>query len=226
MKDGEYKLCTNPSEFPENMYKVQSIEEPIISSKIIIPNEYLGAVMRISDERRGKQTHLEYLGDRIVLEYEFPLAEIVENHFFNELKKCTSGYASLSMDLENTKYSGSDVVRMEVTLNGERVDCLSSLTHKDAGMDRARSLAQQLSKLIPRQLFDVAVQVSLNGKSVAKETIKQMRKNVTAKLYGGDETRKMKLLEKQKEGKRKMKSIGKVNVEPDLFAKVIQQQKP
>ncbi len=128
------------------------------------------------------------------------------------------------MDLENTKYVKSDVVRMEVQLNGERVDCLSSLTHRNAGLDKARSLAHQLSKLIPRQQFDVAVQICLNGKSVAKETIKQMRKIVTAKLYGGDQTRKMKLLEKQKEGKKKMKAIGKINVEPDIFAKLIQQQ--
>eukprot|EP00158_Paraphelidium_tribonemae_P009564 Partr_v1_DN28899_c1_g1_i3_m34159 putative Promotes mitochondrial protein synthesis. May act as a fidelity factor of the translation reaction, by catalyzing a one- codon backward translocation of tRNAs on improperly translocated ribosomes. Binds to mitochondrial ribosomes in a GTP-dependent manner (By similarity) len=220
LKDGSVKIIDNPAEFPE-IYSISEIREPVVPAKIISPEEYIGPIMKLSELRRGSQKNLEYLGNRVVLEYDFPLADIVENHFFNELKQISSGFASLSLGMEKSRFVTSDIVKVDVALNGENVDALSSLTHKSLALQQGRTYAQKLQKVIDRQLFEVSIQVMVSGKSIARETVKALRKNVTAKCYGGDITRKMKLLEKQKEGKKRMKTIGKIQISPEAFLSLV-----
>jgi GTP-binding protein LepA len=204
----------NPSAMPEPQ-KVDFIEEPFFTATLLLPSGYTGTVMDLCQGRRGEMQKMEYLSEeRVELVYRIPLAEVVVD-FFDQLKSRTKGYASL--DYEPTDYSRSDLVKVDVLLNGVPVDAFSAIVHRDKGADYGRKMTAKLHELIPRQLFDVPIQAAVGGRIVARETVKAKRKDVLAKCYGGDITRKRKLLEKQKEGKRRMKNIGRVEVPQEAF---------
>jgi GTP-binding protein LepA len=218
MKDGTELKVDNPSDLPPNE-KTERLEEPIVAMKIQAPTEYVGPLLKLCEERRGTQTNMEYVGsDRVVVYYDLPFAEVVYD-FFDKMKSVTRGYAS--MDYELAGYRAAPLVKLDVLLNGEAVDALSIIVHRDRAYDRGRSLAQKLRKIIPRQQFDVAIQAAIGSKIIARETVKAYRKDVTAKCYGGDISRKRKLLEKQKEGKRRMKQVGAVEVPQEAFLSVL-----
>lgn len=215
---GEINLIDNPAKLPERQY-IARIEEPYISATIIVPNEYVGAILQLCQERRGTQSSMESItADRMIITYELPLNEIVLD-FYDRLKSATRGYGSL--DYEYTGYKESDLVKVDILLNGESIDSLSFITHREKATYKGRQLIEKLREMIPRQLFEVVLQVAIGGKIIARETVKPLRKNVTAKCYGGDITRKRKLLEKQKEGKKKMKMIGRVEVPREVFLAVL-----
>ncbi|MEK6815472.1 MAG: translation elongation factor 4, partial [Nitrospirota bacterium] len=206
LTDGETVSVDNPTMVPDRG-RIDSIEEPFIRAVIITPEEYVGAILALCQERRGAQTDLKYIGpDRVMVTYEIPLNEVVLD-FYDRLKSATRGYASFDYDLIG--YKASDLVKLDVLLNGETVDALSVIVHREKAPRRGRQLAEKMKEIIPRQLYEVAIQAALGTKVVARETVPALRKNVTAKCYGGDITRKRKLLEKQKEGKRRMKQVGR-----------------
>jgi GTP-binding protein LepA len=208
----------NPSAMPEPQ-KVDFIEEPFFTTTLLLPREYTGTVMDLCQGRRGEMQKMEYLSEeRVELVYRIPLAEVVVD-FFDQLKSRTKGYASL--DYEPTDYSRSDLVKVDVLLNGVPVDAFSAIVHRDKGAEYGRKMTAKLRELIPRQLFDVPIQAAIGGRIVARETVKAKRKDVLAKCYGGDITRKRKLLEKQKEGKRRMKNIGRVEVPQEAFVSAL-----
>lgn len=208
----------NPSEFPEPT-KIESIEEPYVKAQIMVPNEYVGAVMELAQRKRGDFVTMDYLdANRVNIIYHIPLSEIVYD-FFDKLKSSTRGYASF--DYEISDYQSSKLVKMDILLNGEKVDALSFIVHKDFAYDRGKLIVEKLKKLIPRQLFEVPIQASIGQKIVARSDIKALRKNVLAKCYGGDISRKRKLLEKQKAGKKRMKAIGSVEVPQEAFLSVL-----
>ena len=201
------------------MGTVTEIEEPILRISILTPADYTGTVMELCQGRRGELDKLSYLSpERIELKYRLPLAEVVLN-FFDQLKSRTQGYASL--DYEPAGYMKSDLVRVDILLQGESVDAFSAVVHRDASYEYGRKMAERLKELIPRQQFEVPIQATIGGRIIARETVRAYRKDVTAKLYGGDITRKRKLLEKQKQGKRKMKSIGRVDVPQEAFVSAL-----
>ena len=204
----------SPAELP-NPTTIEYIEEPVVAARVVVPSEYVGNIMTLAQERRGQYQRMDYLEEgRTRLEYRLPLAEIVVD-FYDRLKSLSRGYASLDYDLAG--YERGEVVKMDLLLNGEPVDALSSIVHRDKAYEWGRTLAQRLKELIPRQMFPVAIQAAVGNKVIARETVGAIRKNVTAKCYGGDVTRKRKLLEKQKEGKRRMKQIGSVEVPQEAF---------
>jgi GTP-binding protein LepA len=199
---------------------VEEIEEPYIKAQVIVPKEYVGAVMELCNERRARFDHLEYLSEaRALITYEMPLAEIVLD-FYDQLKSRSRGYASL--DYEILGYRESDLVKLDILLAGDAVDALSLVVHKDKAYAAGKTLVERLQKKIPRQLYEVAIQASIGSRIIARETVKPVRKDVIAKCYGGDVTRKRKLLEKQKEGKKRMKQVGSVEIPQEAFLAVLQ----
>lgn len=207
----------NPGLLPE-LNKFREILEPISRAKILVPKKYIGSVMSLCNARRGRQCSIRYLAGQVELTYDLPLNEIVID-FFDRLKSVSRGYASLDYSLE--RYQESDVIKLDILLNGDKVDALALMVHRSTAPKKARQLTESLKKVIPRQQFDVAIQAAIGGKIIARKTVKAYRKNVTAKLYGGDVTRKMKLLDKQKAGKKRMKKIGKVEVPQEAFLSVL-----
>ncbi len=217
-KSGEELFIENPSDLPD-MSEVDHIEEPYVLATVITPSEYVGGIMNLFLERRGIQNRMEYLeGGRVIMEYEVPLAEILVD-FYDHLKSISRGYAS--MDYDFIGYKRSDLVKLDILINGKPVDALSVIVHKDKAYYKGRELAKRLKEIIPRQLFEVAIQAAIGRKIIARETVKPLRKDVLAKCYGGDVTRKRKLLEKQKEGKKRMKMIGKVEIPQEAFLAVL-----
>ncbi|MCI0129803.1 translation elongation factor 4 [Vagococcus sp. CY53-2] len=218
LTDGSQVIVDNPAEFPEPGV-IDSVEEPYVKAQIMVPNDYVGAVMDISQRKRGEFVTMDYLDDyRVNIVYNIPLSEIVFD-FFDKLKSGTKGYASL--DYELIGYRTSNLVKMDILLNAEKVDALSFIVHKDFAYERGKAIVEKLRKLIPRQQFEVPIQAAIGAKIVSRTDIKALRKNVLAKCYGGDVSRKRKLLEKQKEGKKRMKQIGSVEVPQEAFMAVL-----
>jgi GTP-binding protein LepA len=216
--DGTIEQVSNPAKLPEPD-KIAEIREPVIATTIFAPQEYVGAVMTLCTQKRGVQTNMHYSPSHVVLSYDLPLNEVVLD-FFDRLKSLTRGYGSLDYDFK--EYRPADMVRLDVLVNGERVDALSSMVHRSNAQHRGRDLVSRLRGLIPRQMFDVAIQAAIGSHIVARENVKALRKNVLAKCYGGDVTRKKKLLEKQKEGKKRMKQVGAVEIPQEAFLAVLQ----
>ncbi len=211
---GELTTVDNPAHLPDEN-SIEAIEEPFILTSIHMPEEYLGAVMKLCEDRRGLQRDLRFLGEkRVILHYELPLAEIVFD-FYDRLKSVSRGYASL--DYEFLDFRAGPLVKLDIRINGEVVDALSIIVHRDKSYERGRALCEKMRQLIPRQMFEVAIQAAIGSKIIARESVKALRKNVTAKCYGGDITRKRKLLEKQKEGKKRMKQVGRVEIPQEAF---------
>ena len=218
MLDGKVKLVDNPVLLP-SPNDVQGLEEPYIRASIITPEEYIGPIMQISIEARGTHVTTEYVdAKRVNMHYEFPLAEIIFD-FYDKLKSVSRGYASF--DYEFLDYRSSELTKLDILVNGEVVDALSVIVHSDKAYAWGRRVCDRLSTLIPRQLFDVAIQASLGSRIIARSTVKALRKNVLAKCYGGDVSRKKKLLEKQKAGKKRMKAIGNVEIPQDAFLAIL-----
>jgi len=210
----ETVVVDNPSRLPPED-QTEAIDEPFILAEIHLPETYLGAVMRLCEERRGVQRDLHYAGpQRVILHYEMPLAEIVFD-FYDRLKSVSRGYASL--DYEFLDFRPEHLVKLDLRINGEVVDALSIIVHRDKAYERGRVLCEKMRELIPRQMFEVSIQAAIGSRIIARESVKPLRKNVTAKCYGGDITRKRKLLEKQKEGKRRMKQVGRVEIPQEAF---------
>lgn len=218
MKDGTLLEVENPSKLPD-LAKIEEIREPIIVSTILVPQEYVGAVMTLCNQKRGVQRNMQYLGRQVMLTYDMPMNEVVMD-FFDKLKSTSRGYASL--DYEFKEFQPSDLVKLDIMVNGEKVDALSLIVHRSTSVYRGRELASKMRELIPRQMFDIAVQATIGSHIIARETIKALRKNVLAKCYGGDITRKKKLLEKQKAGKKRMKQVGNVEIPQAAFLAILQ----
>ncbi|MEN6461929.1 MAG: translation elongation factor 4 [Syntrophomonas sp.] len=218
LTDGSEVHVENPAYWPDPQ-RIDKVLEPFVKASIMVPDEFVGTVMELCQDKRGAFQNMEYLSrHRVIITYKLPLAEILYD-FFNGLKSRTKGYASL--DYELCGYEASDLVKLDIMLNGEIVDALSTIVHKEKSYYRARALVEKLRKIIPRQLYEVAIQSAIGGRIIARESVKDMRKDVLAKCYGGDITRKKKLLEKQKEGKKRMKQIGHVEVPKDAFMSVL-----
>ena len=218
MKDGGISEIENPSKLPD-LGKIDEIREPIITANILLPQDYVGPVMTLCNNKRGIQKNMQYLGRQVMLSYELPLNEVVLD-FFDKLKSVSRGYASL--DYEFKEYRADDLCKLDILINGERVDALSLIVHRANSVSRGRDLATRMRGLIPRQMFDVAVQAAIGSQIVARENVKALRKNVLAKCYGGDISRKKKLLEKQKAGKRRMKQVGSVEIPQEAFLAILQ----
>ena len=218
LRDGTVVDIENPSKLPD-LSRVEEIREPIISVTILVPQDYVGPVLTLCTEKRGVQRNMQYRGRQVVLTYELPLAEVVMD-FFDRLKSVSRGYAS--MDYEFVEFRAADVVKLDILINGERVDALSVMVHRAAAQYRGREVVHKMRGLIPRQMFDVAIQSAIGAQIIARETVKAMRKDVLAKCYGGDITRKRKLLEKQKAGKKRMKAVGSVEIPQEAFLAILQ----
>jgi len=215
--DGQTLYVDNPSRLPD-IGSIEDMREPIVAATILVPNEYVGSVMTLCVEKRGMQRDLKYMGSQVQIEFDLPMAEVVMD-FFDRLKSATRGFGSL--DYSFVRFESCPLVRLDILINGERVDALAAIVHKDHSQSRGRELAEKLRELIPRQMFDVAIQAAIGRHVIARTTVKALRKNVTAKCYGGDATRKRKLLEKQKAGKKRMKQVGRVEIPQDAFLAVL-----
>ena len=218
LTDGTTTYVDNPAKLPPSN-EIGDIREPIITANILLPPEHVGSVIKLCTDKRGKQTKMHYVGNQVSLQYEMPLAEVVLD-FFDRLKSVSRGYASF--DYEFSRFASAPVVRLDVLINGDVVDALSMIVHRDNAYQRGRELVDKMQELIPRQMFEVAVQAAIGSHIIARATVKALRKNVTAKCYGGDITRKRKLLEKQKEGKKRMKQLGSVEIPQEAFLAVLQ----
>ena len=217
--NGEVITLENPAKLPE-LNRISEVREPIIEASILVPQEYVGAVIGLCEEKRGIQQAIQYLGGQVSIRYDLPLSEVVLD-FFDRLKSVSRGYASF--DYHFKRFQAGPFVRIDVLINGERVDALSLILHRDQAQRRGRDLAVKMKELIPRQMFDVAIQSAIGSQVIARTTVKALRKNVTAKCYGGDVSRKRKLLEKQKAGKKRMKQVGRVEIPQEAFLAVLQQ---
>jgi len=216
--DGKTLTIDNPTKLPDAV-RIERIEEPFIRAQIITPPDYIGNVMKISNERRGILKNTSYIDpSRADIVYEFPLSEVIFD-FFDKLKSVSRGYASL--DYEFAGYRESNLVKLDILINGEPLDALSTIVHKERAYDQGKNLCGKLRRLIPRQMFEVIIQASIGNKVIARESVKALRKNVLAKCYGGDVTRKRKLLEKQREGKKRMKQVGRVEIPQEAFLAVL-----
>jgi len=218
MQDGTLIEVENPSRLPDAS-KIEEIREPIITATILVPNDYVGSIMTLCTNKRGTQKNMQYMGRQVMLTWELPLNEVVMD-FFDKLKSASRGYASLDYDFK--EFRSADLVKLDIMINGERVDALSLIVHRASAQSRGRDLAEKMRQLIPRQMFDVAVQAAIGSHIIARENIKALRKNVLAKCYGGDITRKKKLLEKQKAGKKRMKQVGTVEIPQEAFLAILQ----
>ena len=215
--EGKTLRIENPSALPDYS-KVKAILEPIARANILVPESYIGAVMKLCNDKRGKQISMRYVADQAELAYDIPLSEIVVD-FFDRLKSVSRGYASLDYSLD--RYEEADVIKLDILLNGDRVDALAHMAHRSVASLKGKQFTESLKEVIPRQQFDVAIQAAIGGKIISRQTVKAYRKDVTAKLYGGDVTRKMKLQKKQKAGKKRMKNIGRVEIPQDAFLSVL-----
>ncbi|WP_223246755.1 translation elongation factor 4 [Sulfuriferula thiophila] len=218
MKDGEVIEIENPSKLPD-LSKIEEIREPIITATILVPEEYLGNVMTLCTQKRGAQTNMQYMGRQVMLNYDMPMNEVVMD-FFDRLKSATRGYASLDYDFK--EFRTADLVKLDILVNSEKVDALSLIVHRATSQYKGRELASKMRELIPRQMFDVAIQAAIGAQIIARENVKALRKNVLAKCYGGDISRKRKLLEKQKAGKKRMKQVGNVEIPQEAFLAILQ----
>jgi GTP-binding protein LepA len=218
LRDGSMMEIENPSKLPD-VSKIAEIREPIITATILVPQEYLGSVITLCINKRGAQKNMQYMGRQVMLTYELPLNEVVMD-FFDRLKSTSRGYASL--DYEFKEFRTSDLVKLDILINSDKVDALSLIVHRSNSQYRGRELAQKMRELIPRQMFDIAVQAAIGSHIIARESIKALRKNVLAKCYGGDISRKRKLLEKQKAGKKRMKQVGNVEIPQEAFLAILQ----
>jgi GTP-binding protein LepA len=217
LRDGTVMEIENPSRLPD-VSQIAEIREPMITASILVPGDYVGPVMTLCTEKRGAQKNMQYLGRQVMLTYELPLNEVVMD-FFDRLKSVSRGYASLDYDF--LEYRAGDLVRLDILINNERVDALSLIVHRANAQYRGRDVAERMRKLIPRQMFDIAIQAAIGAHIIARETVKAMRKNVLAKCYGGDISRKKKLLEKQKAGKKRMKQVGTVEIPQEAFLAIL-----
>jgi GTP-binding protein LepA len=218
MRDGTVQEVENPSRLPDAA-KIEEIREPIITATILVPEAYVGPVITLCNQKRGAQRNLQYMGRQVMLTYDLPLNEVVMD-FFDKLKSVSRGYASLDYDFK--EFRADNLVKLDILINGEKVDALSLIVHRSNSQHRGRELAARMRELIPRQMFDVAVQAAIGAHIIARENIKALRKNVLAKCYGGDITRKKKLLEKQKAGKKRMKQVGSVEIPQEAFLAILQ----
>ena len=218
MKDGTMLNVENPSKLPD-LSKIEEIREPIITATIFVPEEYVGNVITLCNQKRGMQVNMQYHGRQVMLVYDLPMNEVVMD-FFDKLKSTSRGYASL--DYEFKEYRAGDLVKLDILVNTEKVDALSLIVHRATSVYRGRELASKMREMIPRQMFDVAVQAAIGANVIARENVKALRKNVLAKCYGGDISRKKKLLEKQKAGKRRMKQVGNVEIPQEAFLAILQ----
>jgi GTP-binding protein LepA len=216
--DGTVLALDNTAKLPP-VVKIAEIREPIIRANILTPPDYVGSVIKLCEEKRGSQVGIQYLASQVQISYELPMAEVVLD-FFDKLKSISRGYASLDYHFE--RFEAGPFVRVDVLINGDRVDALSSIVHRSHADRRGRELCDKMKDLIPRQMFDVAIQAAVGAQIISRSTVKAMRKNVLAKCYGGDATRKKKLLEKQKEGKKRMKQLGTVEIPQEAFLAVLQ----
>jgi GTP-binding protein LepA len=217
LKDGTVHQIENPSRLPD-MSRIEEIREPVINVNLLMPQDYVGPVMTLCNGKRGIQKNMQYMGRQVMLSYEIPLNEVVLD-FFDKLKSVSRGYAS--MDYEFLEFRAADLVKLDIMVNGERVDALSLIVHRTNSRYRGGQVAEKMRELIPRQMFDVAIQASIGATIIARETVKAMRKNVIAKCYGGDVSRKRKLLDKQKEGKKRMKQVGNVEIPQEAFLAIL-----
>jgi len=220
-RKGEILNIENPSLLPD-LGSIDEIREPIVVADILVPQEHLGAVITLCIEKRGVQKSMQYMGKQVAVSYELPMNEVVID-FFDRVKSVSRGYASL--DYHFTRFEPANLVKLDILINGERVDALSMIVHSEQSVTRGRQLVEKMKELIPRQMFDIAIQAAIGGHIISRSTVKAMRKNVIAKCYGGDVSRKRKLLDKQKKGKKRMKSIGKVDVPQEAFLAVLQLSK-
>jgi GTP-binding protein LepA len=218
MRDGAVIEVENPSKLPEPS-KIEEVREPIITATILMPQEYVGSVMTLCNQKRGAQRNMQYMGRQVMLTYDIPLNEVVMD-FFDKLKSVSRGYASLDYDFK--EFRADDLVKLDILINNEKVDALSLIVHRTTSQSKGRELAAKMRELIPRQMFDVAVQAAIGSNIIARENVKALRKNVLAKCYGGDITRKKKLLEKQKAGKKRMKQVGSVEIPQEAFLAILQ----